>query len=55
MNKKVNPQDKKSMRIQARFTQKEWRLIEALALAHARGNFSEWIRQAALNYRPLKR
>jgi hypothetical protein len=51
--KKPNKQ-KKVMRIQARFTIDEWREIEKKAHLFTDGNFSRWLRLAAISYKPLK-
>lgn len=54
IKQKTTPANKKTMRIQARFTIAEWREIEKRAHLYAKGNFSEWLRIAGLNYKPKK-
>ena len=51
---KTTQANKKVMRIQARFTIAEWREIEKKAHLFTGGNFSKFVRMAALNYKPAK-
>jgi hypothetical protein len=53
MKPKIN-KDKKVMRIQARFSIEEWREIEKKAHLYTDGNFSRWLRLAAISHKPLK-
>lgn len=53
-NKKLNPYARRTL-IQARVNNEEMQEILTKALLYSKGNVSNYIRLAALNYRPVKK
>ncbi len=52
--KKLNPYTKRGL-IQAKVDNDELQVIVTKASVYTKGNVSEFVREAALNYRPIKK
>lgn len=53
MRKLFEPRPTRAEVLQSRVSAEEWAAVERLAKKYCQGNVSEWIRHAALNFRPL--